>query len=72
MFQEQSDPSGDSVPANPVEFTTAHWSVVLKAGETESAEATAALEWLCRTSLPSLKRSVAFATDPPLCATAGS
>jgi RNA polymerase sigma-70 factor (ECF subfamily) len=49
MFPDHSEPSGDSIPANPVEFTTTHWSVVLKAGADESLEAPAALERLCRT-----------------------
>jgi RNA polymerase sigma-70 factor (ECF subfamily) len=49
MPLEHLEPRGDSVPANPVEFITTHWSAVLKAGETESAETPAALERLCRT-----------------------
>lgn len=35
-------------PASAVEFTTTHWSVVLCAGDSQSPEASAALEQLCR------------------------
>lgn len=42
------DPEGQFEHGVPREFVTTHWSVVLLAGEAESAEATAALEHLCR------------------------
>src|SRR4051812_32578412 len=45
------DAPTDCVPldARAREFTTTHWSVVLLAGQSSSAEASRALEHLCRT-----------------------
>jgi RNA polymerase sigma factor (sigma-70 family) len=40
---------GPVVRAASMQFTTTHWSVVLAAGQSETAQATQALEALCRT-----------------------
>ena len=46
----QADTPSDRRPrTDPAIFATTHWSVVLAAGQTESPQAVAALETLCRT-----------------------
>lgn len=42
------EPSLPAVSTGPREFATTHWSVIRKAGSDRGAEATAALETLCR------------------------
>jgi DNA-directed RNA polymerase specialized sigma24 family protein len=42
------DPASDSIHAPAHEFTTTHWSVVLRAGQADSSEARHALDHLCR------------------------
>jgi len=44
-----SEANQDSVSVSDQRFTTTHWSVVLLAGQTDSPQATEALERLCRT-----------------------
>jgi RNA polymerase sigma factor (sigma-70 family) len=46
VFSSEAGP--DSASASPGVFLTTHWSVVLSAGRTDSPEAAAALEKLCR------------------------
>ena len=45
---DMSDPTRESGVVNPHVFATTHWSVVLAAGELDSAPARRALEILCR------------------------
>jgi RNA polymerase sigma-70 factor (ECF subfamily) len=45
LLMENSGPATDRIGA----FSATHWSVVLSAGQTDNARATAALERLCRT-----------------------
>ena len=48
MNNEQADRSVESARGNSPVFATTHWSVVLAAGGSDSPQATAALEKLCR------------------------
>jgi RNA polymerase sigma-70 factor (ECF subfamily) len=49
MLHECSESSADLRPPGSAQFTTTHWSVILKAGDGESPDALEALERLCRT-----------------------
>lgn len=45
---ENSEKERPSVECRPTDFATTHWSVVVAAGETDSPQARAAMEQLCR------------------------
>ena len=49
MRDRSSDPAPEPWTRQPPSFTTTHWSVVLRAGVTDSPTAAQALDQLCRT-----------------------